>query len=203
MAVAEFAAQVASVPPAVGATPIVAIDGRSSSGKTSLSRRVAALISGACVVHTDDVAWWLSFFGWTELLVAGVLDPVRRGEAVSYRPPAWDERGRDGAIEVPAGATLLLVEGVGAGRRELAPLLDAIVYVQADLRECARRDAVRIAAGEANPDVVTEWQAEELPFVAAERPWERASVIIGSTTDVPHDPHREVVMADGPLLAGP
>ncbi|MEO6714662.1 MAG: hypothetical protein ABIM89_14715 [Mycobacteriales bacterium] len=169
--------------------------GRSASGKTSLSGRLAAHIPGACLVHTDDIAWWHSFFGWTDLLISGVLEPVRRGVAVSYRPPSWEERGREGAVEVPAGTPLLLVEGVGSGRRELAPLLDGIVYLQVDLDEMERRDEVRIAKGEADADIVEAWQAEELPFMAAERPWERAMVIAGSTTGVPHDPEREVVIS--------
>ena len=48
---------------------------------------------GAVVVHTDDVAWWHAAFDWVDLLVEGVLAPARRGAAVAYRPPKWDERG--------------------------------------------------------------------------------------------------------------
>lgn len=90
-------------------------------------------------MHTDDVAWHHPFFGWTELLADGVLRPARDGLAVSYRPPAWDERGRLGAIEVPAGTHWLVVEGVGAGRRELAGLLDAILWVQTDVEAAEQR----------------------------------------------------------------
>src|SRR5689334_10952470 len=99
----------------VGRPPILAVDGRSSGGKTTLAGRLAAAVPGAVVVHTDDVAWWHAAFDWVDLLVDGVLMPLRRGEAVSYRPPKWNERGRAGAIEVPAGASLVVVEGVGAG----------------------------------------------------------------------------------------
>ncbi|HET9901253.1 MAG TPA: hypothetical protein VFR46_09340, partial [Actinomycetes bacterium] len=65
-----------------------AVDGRSSSGKTTLTRRLAARISGAAVVHTDDVAWFESAFEWAGLITEGVLEPVRRGEPVHFRPPA-------------------------------------------------------------------------------------------------------------------
>ena len=50
-----------------------------------------------------------------------------------YRPPAWDERGRAGAIEVPAGLELVLIEGVGAGRH-WRRTVDAI-SVQSDFGE--------------------------------------------------------------------
>jgi hypothetical protein len=53
--------------------------------------------------------------------------PVQRGEQVTFRPPPWAEHGRDGSIDVPAGCPLLIIEGVGAGRREAAHLVDALV----------------------------------------------------------------------------
>jgi hypothetical protein len=34
-----------------------------------------------------------------------------------FRPPRWDEHQREGAILVPAGCTLLIIEGVGAARK--------------------------------------------------------------------------------------
>lgn len=62
-------------------------------------------------------------FDWSDLLVDGVLSQFRAGAAVRYRPPAWDERDRAGAIEVPAGTPVLLVEGVGSSRAALTPRL--------------------------------------------------------------------------------
>jgi hypothetical protein len=47
-----------------GRPPIVALDGRSPSGKTTLARRLEVAIPGAVTVHTDDIAWWHSCFGW-------------------------------------------------------------------------------------------------------------------------------------------
>lgn len=49
----------------------ISIDGRSSSGKTTLAARLSALVPGSGVVHTDDVAWWHSRLGWDDLLVEG------------------------------------------------------------------------------------------------------------------------------------
>jgi uridine kinase len=188
---------------AVSRAPIIAVDGRSASGKTTVARRLADAIPGACVVHTDDLAWWHSFFTWTDLLIHGVLEPWSAGRAVSYRPPAWNERRRAGAIEVPVDATALLIEGVGAGRREVAHLLDAVVYVQADMQERAAREQARYAAREVDPEVSDAWLREEVGFMAEQRPWERADVIVGSTTGVAHDRDRELVVADGPLATPP
>jgi hypothetical protein len=100
-----------------GHRPVVlAIDGRSSSGKTTLAARLHDLVPGSAVVHTDDIAWFHSRFGWADLLADGILVPARAGRPVSFRPPRWDERQREGAIDVPADCALLIVEGVGAAR---------------------------------------------------------------------------------------
>ncbi len=116
-----------------GDPPIVAIDGRGSSGKSTLARRLCRITPGSAVVHTDDIAWAHAVLDWTDLLIDGVIRPVRAGARVAYRPPKWDERGRAGAITVPVGLSLLLIEGVGSGRRSLAPLLDGVIWVETPL----------------------------------------------------------------------
>ncbi|HWS57746.1 MAG TPA: hypothetical protein VN257_04345 [Actinotalea sp.] len=176
-----------------GRPAVVAVDGREGGGKSTAAGRIAAAVPGAVVVHTDDVAWWESFFGWDRLLAEGVLAPVRRGEAVSFTPPAWPPRGRPGAIEVPAGVPLVVVEGVGAGRRSLGPMLDAVVWVQSDHGEARRRGIAR-DGGESATAFWDEWEAEELVFLAQDRPWERAAVVLCGTPDVDHDPEREAVV---------
>ena len=95
---------------------VVAVDGRSGGGKSTFATRLAGAVPHSTIIHIDDVAWHAPMFGWTDLLTEGVLGPVRRGDAVSYRPPAWDIHDRPGAIDVPAGLDLVLVEG-----GELAP----------------------------------------------------------------------------------
>jgi hypothetical protein len=176
---------------------VLGVGGRSSSGKTTLSGRLAAVVPGAVVVHTDDIAWWHSVLDWERLLAGGVLEPARRGRPVSYRPPRWDERGRSGSIVVPAGTRVLIVEGVGATRRGLAPLLDATVWVQADEIELARRNEARVAAGEITPSNHRAWMAEENPFLLDDRAWERATVVVAGTPELPHDSRTEVVVAPG------
>jgi energy-coupling factor transporter ATP-binding protein EcfA2 len=167
--------------PGRGRPRVVAVDGRSGSGKSTLAEQLQAAVPASAVVHTDDVAWHHSFFDWAELLARDVLEPLR-----------WQDKGRLGAIEVPGGLELVLIEGVGAGRRELTHLLDATIWVQSDAAEAQRRGTARDAAADGNPTDVTrfwqEWMAQELPFVAAQRPWERAAVVVRGTTTAAHDP---------------
>ena len=185
---------------AVGRPRIVAVDGRSGSGKTTLARRLLTAVPTAEVVHTDDIAWWHSRFGWSDLLIDGVLGPLHRGRSVQYQPPAWATRGRAGQIEVSANAALVIVEGVGAARREVTHLLDAVVWVQSDFDAAPQRALVREGGDAAAREQHDEWMAEEIPFLAADRPWERATVVVaGSTLDIAYDPIREVVIAPAPL----
>jgi hypothetical protein len=181
-----------------GRRPVVlAVDGRSSSGKTTLAPRLHNLVTGSAVVHTDDIAWWHSRFGWADLLIDGILTPARNGRPLSYRPPRWDERRRPGAIEVPADCPLLIVEGVGAARRETAHLTDTAIWVQSDERETERRNLARIGQPGDSPTVkhMRDWMAEEMPFLADQRPWENAGLIVCGTPQIPYAPATEVVVA--------
>lgn len=101
---------------AAGRPVVLAVDGRSSSGKTTLAARIGNTVAGSAIVHTDDIAWSHSRFGWADLLIDGILTVVRQGEPVAYRPPRWADHGREGCITVPAGCPLLIVEGVGCRR---------------------------------------------------------------------------------------
>lgn len=160
----------------IGRPALIGIDGRSGSGKSSLSADLAALSADIAVVHTDDVAWHQSFFDWADLLIAGVLTPLREGgPPVSFRPPAWNTHRRPGGIHVPAAVRVVLVEGVGACRRRLHPWYDASIWMQADPELAYRRVIAR------NDDplaFVDDWTAEEVTFLADERPWERTSAVV-------------------------
>jgi hypothetical protein len=166
---------------------IVAIDGRGGSGKTVLAQEIAATADrrgiAAEVVHTDDVAWYQSFFGWDELLAEHVLAPVRAGRGAAYRPPSWPERGRPGAITVAAEAALVLVEGSGSARRSLAPWLDATLWVQVDTTLAEERLRERDGDTPAIRRHISEWVREEEPFMLREQPWARCRWVVSSTGD--------------------
>lgn len=196
--VADVYADLRSVAGAPSDRPFtLAVDGRQGGGKTTVAGRFASLVAEAAVVHTDDVAWWESFFGWDALMANGILEPLRRGEAVDYRPPAWETRGREGSIVVPAEAPLVAVEGVGISRRSLAPLFDAAVWVQSDFDDANRRGIERQGGSQEETDFWWEWDREEQPFLAQDRPWERADVVICGAPyllDIPFDPERDVLV---------
>jgi hypothetical protein len=166
---------------------LVLVDGRSGSGKSTFAGRAARLLGGS-LVSTDDIAWHHAVIAWADLLVEGVIEPWRRGEEVRFRPPAWEARGREGAVAARAGAPLV-VEGVAAGRAALAAWADLVVWVQSDRTLARERGLARdVVVADRTPEEAAAiwdgWMTEEDPFLAADRPWERAPLwVLGTPPD--------------------
>ncbi|MDX8140753.1 hypothetical protein SK854_01425 [Lentzea sp. BCCO 10_0061] len=174
---------------------LVAVDGRGGAGKSTLVERLRRIVARSEVVHTDDIAWNHAYFDWGDLLVENVLAPLHRGEPVTYRPAAWVEHDRPGAIQVGSGLDVVWIEGTGIIREQCAPWIDASIWIQGDLDEQERRLVVRDGDSAEQRRHVAAWLAEELPFLSRERPWRRATVVVAGTTTLDHDPESEIVVA--------
>ena len=90
---------------------------------------------------------------------------------------------------------MLIVEGVGCSRSDVARWFDASVWVQADELVLAERNAARIASGETSSAAVAGWMSEELPFLAEDRPWERATKVVAGSPELRYDETTEVLVA--------
>jgi hypothetical protein len=185
-------------PGVTGRPRVIAIDGRGGAGKSVLASRLQELVPASAVVHTDDIAWNQAYFDWAGLLVDGVLRPLAAGGAVDFQPPAWSQHGRCGVISVPVGLEVVWVEGTGVIRGELAPWIDASMYLQGDLDEQERRLVARDGASTAMQEHIAAWLAEELPFMLREEPWQQATVVVSSTPALDHDQATEIVVATRP-----
>lgn len=167
---------------------VVAVDGRGAGGKSTLAEQLTAATPDSALLHTDDLAWHEPFFEWSHLL-RQVLVPLRAGQAVDLRPPAWERMGRPGSLTFPTGLALVVVEGVGASQHDVVDLIDGAVWVQSDRAEAERRGIERDVAQGVNgnrEETVAfwfEWMAHEDRFLGADRPWERADVVVLGTPE--------------------
>lgn len=81
----------------------------------------------------------------------------------------------------------------------LTDLIDAAIWVQSDERETERRSLARVGKPDQSPTIqhLRDWMAEERPFLADQRPWERAALITCGTPEIACDPDAELVIAAG------
>jgi uridine kinase len=124
----SLADRLRALPPSCGPVRLVAVDGHAGSGKTTLASRLAEALGDAPVLRLDDLASHEAFFGWTERLSEHVLGPLGRGETARYPVYDWERRAfaRTASLEP---APVVLVEGVGAGRRALRPYLACLIWL--------------------------------------------------------------------------
>jgi len=96
---------------------------------------------------------------------------------------------------------LLVVEGVGAGRADLAVGAELVVWVQADRDEARRRGLARDVAFGRTPEEAEAfwdgWMRAEEPFLADDRPWSRASLVVNGIP--PQARPTGTFVAPGPL----
>jgi uridine kinase len=105
------------------------VDGHAGSGKSTFAGRLARALDSAPVLHLDDLASHTELFDWTGRLRDQVIEPLGRGESARYRPYDWRAR-RFGPPRALPPAPVVLVEGVGAGRRALRPWLAALLWLE-------------------------------------------------------------------------
>lgn len=147
--VEDLAAIVRKAPRLPGRPFILALDGRSGAGKSSLAAALAARI-GASVIEGDDF-----YAGGVELRGDSpqdridacidwsrqrqVLQALRAGQPAEWRAFDWDAF--DGRLRYPpkklSPAKQVILEGVYSARPELADLIDlqVLVEVSPDIRE--------------------------------------------------------------------
>jgi uridine kinase len=167
---------------------LVAIDGHSAAGKSSLARAVAALRPDATIVQTDDfyrpldvefrnrldaAGGYAQYYDW-QRLEAEVLQPLRSGRAARFRKYDWAANALGDWDDVrPEG--VILVEGCYSARPELRTYYDAVVVVTASpmarqLRQRQRNDAAAVW--------LERWDAAERHYFEHHRPDIDADLVV-------------------------
>lgn len=173
--VARVLDALATAEPRCGSTRIVAIDGLSGAGKTTLARGVSEALA-APVVHMDGLyPGWDGLAEAVGLLTASVLEPLSRDERAAYRIWDWRRDRWNGTQDVP-NTELLVIEGCASSVGTAGEYAAVRVWVEAPREERMRRGLAR--DGEAYRPHWERWAAQEAELFARDGTREKAHVII-------------------------
>jgi hypothetical protein len=162
-------------PPRAGHTRVLAIDGRSGAGKTMLGGLLTRAMRAPCISLEQLYGGWDGLQAGIERLVEDILEPLAAGRPAAAPQYDWLAR-RWLTPQVLDAPPLLIVEGVGAGALAAAPQISLLAWLE--LSEAARRERAMARDGSLYAGHWEMWRAQEEVYLAANRPAERADVII-------------------------
>jgi hypothetical protein len=178
LSVAGLAALLAGTEPRLAGVRLIALDGRSGSGKTWLAERLAAPI-GAPVIHLEDLyPGWDGLAGTAEVLSGWVTGPLGRGQPARWRRFDWAAMSY-AEWHTTGPADVIILEGCGSIRTRLAGTYAARIWVEAPA--VTRRERLR-----ARPDWPAyephagQWAAAEDRLYRAEQTRQRCDFIIAN-----------------------
>ncbi|WP_426997279.1 chorismate-binding protein [Pseudarthrobacter sp. N5] len=163
---------------------IIAIDGRSGAGKTTLAIELAARLRDhhkVSLFHLEDIyPGWNGLAAGIQRYVSTVLPPLRRGEQASWT--SWDwEKHYDGEARRTLPAEIVIVEGVGAAAAAARPMLDAVIW--ADSAEEDRRTRALDRDGGSYEPFWEQWAAQEQEWLALDKVPEHADIRVLNRAD--------------------
>lgn len=167
-----------------GRPVLVAVDGRSGSGKTELAATLTGPLTTAgldvTTVHLDDL-----YHGWSGLAAAlgplceGVLSPLSEGLPGRYESWDWHRHQAGPVVEI-APCDVVIVEGVGAHAVPCSDLLDLSLWLDAPAP--VRRERALARDGDVFAPHWEQWARQEEELLAERQP--RADVRIDTETGI-------------------
>ena len=173
--VEDLAARARSAAPRAGATRVAAVDGRSGAGKTTLARALADQLEAPLLQLDSMCEGWDGLAVGIDMLVDHVLAPLADGRDVIVPRYNWvaDRWGTGVALPAPS---LLVVEGVGAGARRVAPYLSLLIWLE--LADETRKERALARDGMDYELHWDRWARQEAALLEAEGIRDRADVVI-------------------------
>ena len=162
-------------------TPIVLIDGKSNSGKSTFAKSLQEELfkqgeSLPRIIHMDDL-----YPGWEGLALGSdylnrfILEPLTKKITASWQMWDWAESKRGAWVEF-SGGTPLIIEGCGALSERASAVAFLRIWLQAD--EEVRQS--RWLEREGNLERFEMWAAQELDFYAREKSASLADFVIAT-----------------------
>jgi uridine kinase len=162
-------------------TPIVLIDGRAGSGKSTFAEALQQQLfrdgeSAPRVIHMDNI-----FEGWdglslgSDYMVRFILNPLSRRETASWQDWSWVKNQRSSWREF-SGGTPLIVEGCGSLTERSKEHADICIWLEASEETRRERWIIR----ERHLEKFDFWAAQELDFYAREKSLSLADLVINT-----------------------
>ncbi|WP_418907261.1 aminodeoxychorismate synthase component I [Glutamicibacter endophyticus] len=157
---------------------IIALDGRSGAGKTSLAADLSSFLASylpTSILHLEDF-----YPGWDGLheaieRYAQVLPRLAHGQSIHW--PRWDwERSAPGELASYSPTSIVIVEGVGAAAAAVRDQLDLTIWVGAD--ETLRKRRAIARDGDTYLPYWERWAAQEERYLDSDQPADAADLVI-------------------------
>ena len=174
-AVVELVSRINALKPGLGNCVLVAIDGRSCSGKTTLASDLEAAL-GATVVHLEYLYHgWNGLAAGVETAVSAVLQPMSRGDVAMVPQWDWYLGGWAEPMEVPVPKVLIL-EGVGAASSAVREYASFTIWLE--VPESDRRSRAQARDWDTFADHWDQWAVQEDALFSAEGLPEQADLVL-------------------------
>ncbi|MCM3882266.1 dephospho-CoA kinase [Frankia sp. R82] len=172
----RLAAALRAAPARAGDVRVLALDGRSGAGKTTLAARLGQALPAPCVSLEDLYGGWDGLAAGVGRLVAEVLVPLAAGRTPRVPRYDWTARAWQEPRPLTVAGGLLVVEGVGAGARAAAPYLSLLVWLEAPV--ALRRTRALARDGDVYTGHWDAWAAQESALLDQDDTRSRADIVL-------------------------
>ena len=154
-------------------TPILLVDGRSGSGKTTFAKALQNRLfqlgeTAPRIVHMDSLYdGWNGLDAGSDYLLRFVLGAITAGKTASWQEYDWAAGERAGAWREFEGGTPLIVEGCGSLSAASAELAHIKIWLEVDASLRKQRWDAR--EPEEHAEYWAIWAAQEEDFYAREK----------------------------------
>jgi uridine kinase len=169
-------------------TPIILIDGRAGSGKSSFAEELRNELfrqsdAAPTLIHMDDLyPGWEGLEAGSAYLVHNILQPLSQAKQAAWQKWDWSQGGRGDPSEPGngwrefAGGNILIVEGCGSLSRQSREFAQLSLWIEAP-REVRRARWQARDAGKFD-EFWGLWQAQEDHFYESEKSDRLADLVI-------------------------